>query len=114
MDKYFLESLRVSYTDRDTGEAPRIETIQLLQEVYLEAMNDELTRSPLTFPVTTACFSVVTKEEAESEEWQGYSVGEIKDKEFLQYIAEQNLKYGFINFYCGETSQLSSWKINNL
>lgn len=49
MDKYFLESLRVSYTDRDTGEAPKIETIQLLQRLYLEAMNDELTRSPLTF-----------------------------------------------------------------
>ena len=49
MDKYFLESLRVSYTDRDTGQPPRIETIQLLQGLYLTAMNEELTRSPLTF-----------------------------------------------------------------
>ena len=59
-------------------------------------------------PVTTACFSIVTAEEAKSDEWKGYEVGEIKDKEFLRYIAEQNLQYGFINFYCGETSQLSS------
>ena len=110
MDKYFLESLRTSYTDRDTGKPARIETIQMLQDIYIKAMNSELERSPLTFPVTTACFSVVTAEEAKSEEWKGYEVGEIKDKEFLKYIAEQNLQFGFINFYCGETSQLSSCK----
>ena len=49
MDKYFLESLRTSYVDRDTGEAPKIETIQLLQKIYLESFNEELSRSPLTF-----------------------------------------------------------------
>ena len=67
-----------------------------------------LLNSNIYRPVTTACFSVVTAEEAKSEEWKGYEVGEIKDKEFLKYIAEQNLQFGFINFYCGETSQLSS------
>ena len=67
-----------------------------------------LLNSNIYSPVTTACFSVVTAEEAKSEEWKGYEVGEIKDKEFLKYIAEQNLQFGFINFYCGETSQLSS------
>lgn len=44
----------------------------------------------------------------ESDEWHGFEVNEIKDKEFLRFIAEKNLKYGFINIYCGETSQLSS------
>lgn len=87
---------------------PKIETVQMLQELYLDAMNEELSRSPLTFPVTTSCFSIVTEEEAASDEWKGYSVNEIKDKEFLKFISEKNLKYGFINFYCGETSQLSS------
>lgn len=71
-------------------------------------MNDELERSPLTFPVTTACFSVVTKEEAESDEWKGYEINEPKDKDFVRYIAEKNKKFGFINMYSGETSQLSS------
>lgn len=61
-------------------------------------------------PVTTACFSVTTKEEVESEEWKGFEVNEIKDKEFLKFISEKNMKFGFINIYCGETSQLSSWK----
>ena len=49
MDKYFLESLRSSYTDRETGKPAKIETIQLLQKIYLESFNEELSRSPLTF-----------------------------------------------------------------
>jgi hypothetical protein len=49
MDKYFLESLRTSYTDRETGKPARIETIQMLQDIYIKAMNSELERSPLTF-----------------------------------------------------------------
>lgn len=106
MDKYFLESLVPSYTI--DGKAPEIETIQMLQEIFIDAMNDELSRSHLTFPVTTACFSVVSKEEANSDEWKGFEQNEIKDKEFLKLIAEKNKKFGFINFYCGETSQLSS------
>lgn len=49
MDKYFLESLRPSYTDRDTGKPARLETIQMLQDIYIRSMNSELERSPLTF-----------------------------------------------------------------
>ena len=59
-------------------------------------------------PVTTACFSVVSQEESTSEEWKHLQPNEIKDKEFLRFVAEKNIRYGFINIYCGETSQLSS------
>ena len=71
------------------------DTVKLLQELYLDAMNDEMARTPLTFPVTTACFC--TDED-----------NNLKDKEFAKFIAEKNLKYGFINIYNGKTTNLSS------
>ena len=33
---------------------------------------------------------------------------EIKDEEFLELIAKQNQRFGFINIYCGDSSTLSS------
>lgn len=92
-DKVFLESLCPDY--QVFGKPANIETVQWLQRIFVNVMNDELTRTPLTFPVTTACF-------AKDKE------GNILDKDFLEYISEVNLKYGFINIYCGETSTLSS------
>lgn len=92
-DDYFLENLAKDYIFPD-GKSPNIYTIKIVQRQFIEAMNEELKRSELTFPVTTACFYVKD--------------GEIKDKEFLNYIAEQNLKYGFINIYYGDSSTLSS------
>ena len=38
----------------------------------------------------------------------GDDTREIKDQWFLEKIAKANLKYGFINIYCGESSTLSS------
>lgn len=93
-DKYFLEKLHDDYIFPD-GSSPNIEIVQRLQKMYLEIMNNELHRTPLTFPVTTACFSI-------DEE------NNIKDEEFLRFIAEQNQEYGFINIYCGDSSTLSS------
>ena len=87
-DKPFLEHLCPDY-------GANIETVQMLQELYLDAMNDEMARTPLTFPVTTACFC--TDED-----------NNLKDKEFAKFIAEKNLKYGFINIYNGKTTNLSS------
>lgn len=87
-DDTFLDSLCPDYNARK-------ETVKLLQKIYVDVMNEELARSPITFPVTTACFC---KEED----------GSIKDKEFLNFIAEANLKYGWINIYNGDTSTLSS------
>lgn len=93
-DKYFLEKLHDDYIFPD-GSSPNIEIVQRLQKMYLEIMNNELHRTPLTFPVTTACFSI-------DEE------NNIKDEGFLRLIAEQNQEYGFINIYCGDSSTLSS------
>lgn len=92
-DDSFLTDLVKDYTFPDYG-SPKIETVKAVQKIYIEAMNDELKRSHLTFPVTTAAFYVKD--------------GEIQDKKFLQYIAEQNLEFGFINLYYGDTSTLSS------
>lgn len=93
-DDSFLESLAPEYVFPD-GKAPSIDTIKRLQCLFLDTMNEELKRTPITFPVVTACFSV-------DEE------GTIQDKDFLDKIAEKNLEYGYINLYCGKTSTLSS------
>ena len=58
-------------------------------------MNKELERTPLTFPVTTACFATDKD-------------NKIIDKAFQKEIAEANLSFGFINYYMGKTSTLSS------
>lgn len=92
-DDGFLQELVPHYLI--DGAAPRIETVKRLQAVYLDIMNEELTRAPLTFPVTTACFSVDES-------------GEIQDQEFLKLISEKDAPFGFINIYCGKTSTLSS------
>ena len=71
------------------------EVIQKLQVLYLDIMNREMERKPLTFPVTTACFSIDDNKD-------------IIDHSFLNLISEKNLKFGFINIYCGKSSTLSS------
>lgn len=91
-DSHFLKSLVKDYIFEEGS--PNINTIKQTQKIFIEAMNEELKRTNLTFPITTACFKVED--------------GIIKDEKFLKYIAEQNLEYGFINFYYGSTSTLSS------
>ena len=93
-DKYFLEKLVGDYIFPD-GSSPDIEIIQKIQDIYLDIMNEELRRTPLTFPVTTACFSIDEDKN-------------IKDEDFLRNIAEKNKEFGFINIYCGDSSTLSS------
>lgn len=93
-DNNFLESMCEDYIFID-GSSPNIDIVKRLQKIYLETMNEEMARTPLTFPVTTACFSVDEEKN-------------IKDEEFLAFISEQNQKYGFINIYCGDSSTLSS------
>jgi ribonucleoside-triphosphate reductase (formate) len=93
-DKYFLESLCGDYIFPD-GSTPDIKTVQKIQEIYLDIMNQEMERTPVTFPVTTACFSIDEN-------------NDIRDEEFLDFIAEKNKKFGFINIYCGDTATLSS------
>jgi ribonucleoside-triphosphate reductase len=93
-DKYFLENLTKDYIFPD-GSYPNIEIIQKIQEIYLDIMNSEMKRTPLTYPVTTACFSVDNEKN-------------ILDNEFLKLISEKNKEFGFINMFCGKTSLLSS------
>lgn len=93
-DKFFLKKLCEDYLFPD-GSSPDINIVNKLQETYLDIINTELERTPITYPVTTACFSV-------DEE------NNIKDESFLSFIAEKNKKYGFINIYCGKTSTISA------
>lgn len=93
-DKYFLEKLCEDYIFPD-GSTADLDVVQRLQSIYLDIMNQEMRRTPITFPVTTACFSVDTDKN-------------ILDEEFLSFIAEKNKDFGFINIYCGDSSTLSS------
>lgn len=93
-DRNFLEQYVNNYPNED-GEYPDIEVIEKIQELYLDIMNEELKRTPITFPVTTACFSIDEEKN-------------ILDDKFLNMITEKNQDFGFINFYCGSTATLSS------
>jgi ribonucleoside-triphosphate reductase len=93
-DSIFLEKVCSEYYFPD-GSQPNVKTVQKLQELYIDLMNDTLRKTPVTFPVTTACFAVDENRN-------------IIDKEYLRFISEKNLEFGFINFYAGETSTLSS------
>lgn len=94
-DDNFLDKLCDDYIFPD-GSSPEKDIIKKLQEIYLDIMNSELGRGvPITFPVTTACFSI-------DEE------NNILDEEFLEFISKKNMEFGFINIYCGKSSTLSS------
>ena len=93
-DSVFLTKLCSEYVFPD-GTNPNPVTIQYLQNLFVDIMNDTLTKAPVTFPVTTACFSVDENRK-------------IQDEEFLNFISEKNKKFGFINIYAGKTSTLSS------
>jgi len=93
-DKYFLEKMCSEYIFPD-GSTSSVETVMQLQELYLDLMNDTLKNTAITFPITTACFSVDENKN-------------IQDKDFVKFIAEKNKDFGYINIYCGATSTLSS------
>lgn len=107
-DDYFLDNFINDYYSPIDGKPVDKEIVKFLQDIFIDAMNDELSRNPITFPVTTACFSVITQADLDSGEWDGFELNEAKDKNFVKYIAEKNKKFCFINMYAGETSQLSS------
>lgn len=93
-DDIFLKKLCEEYVFPD-GNNPDIDVVKKLQELFLKILNNELKRTPITFPIVTACFSVD-------------KCNNILDEEFAKFIAKYNKDYGFINIYCGKTSQLSS------
>lgn len=96
-DKNFLEHMISSYQLEIDGEiySATIDNVQKIQDIYLNIMNREMERKPLTFPVTTACFSVDDD-------------NNILDLDFVDFVSKQNLKFGFINIYSGKSSTLSS------
>ena len=93
-DDFFLQKMCSEYHFPD-GTSPNPETVKKLQVMYMDVMNETLDKTPCTFPVTTACFSVNEDRD-------------INDTEFMRLVCEKNLKYGWINFYAGSTSTLSS------
>lgn len=93
-DDYFLDSLIPDYIFPD-GSSPDKDIVKRLQDIYLDVMNETMEVSPITFPVTTACFCVDKDKN-------------ILDKAFLEYISKKNIKWAFINIYMGESSTLSS------
>ena len=96
-DEPFLMQLTPSYEVE--GFTPAVATVQHVQEVFLDVMNSISRRTPLTFPVVTACFSVEKDKEDKRH---------IRDRKFLALLANKNREFGFINIYCGETSTISS------
>lgn len=93
-DDVFLEKLCNDYIFPD-GTNPDKATIKKLQMIYVDLMNETLRNTPVTFPVTTACFSV---DENRS----------ITDKDFMHEIMAKNIEFGFMNIYAGASSTLSS------
>lgn len=100
-DDNFLKSLiteyqwSYDYNGTTFDVTPDIEVVKTMQVMFLDIMNNELQRTPVTFPVTTACFAVDDE-------------NNILDESFLQMISEKNKDFGFINIYSGKTSTLSS------
>lgn len=92
-DDYFLDQMLPGYILDDV--TPSKNTVKQLQNLFLNIMNTELERTPITFPVTTACFVIDDDKN-------------IQDEQFLEMIASKNKKFGFINIYCGKSSTLSS------
>lgn len=96
-DDYFLDNMIEDYRwviGEQEFSADK-EITKKLQILYMDIINEEMSRTPVRFPVTTACFSIDEDKN-------------IQDHEFLKLIAEKNQKYGFINIYTGKSSTLSS------
>lgn len=97
-DDIFLDNLVKDYKfpDDKLGQVtPKKETVKKIQKIFLEVMNTELSRGKITFPVTTACISIDKD-------------NNVNDEDFVQMIAEQNKKFGFINIFCGKSTVISS------
>ena len=93
-DDNFLQKMCGEYTFPD-GSKPNVDSVKKLQVMYMDVMNETLNETPCTFPVTTACFSVDDERN-------------INDMQFMRLVCEKNLKYGWMNYYSGSTSTLSS------
>jgi ribonucleoside-triphosphate reductase len=94
-DDVFLEKLSNDYIHPVKGTPLNIPVVKKIQEIFIDTMNSELQRTPITFPVVSACLS---RDDDHP----------ILDHEFLKFIAKKDEQFGFMNFYIGKTSTLSS------
>ena len=96
-DNNFLDSLIDHYCiiDGDTIYKAKKENVIKLQDIFLEIMNDTMSKRITTFPVLTACISLDDDRN-------------VLDEEFLKKMVNFNNKFCMINFYGGKTSTLSS------
>ncbi len=96
-DHDFLEYLfkDIIYPDDTT---PVIESIEVLQQCYVDWITNEAKRNIFTFPIHTACFHTQIKNKRRL----------ICDTEFLDYISEKNCRSGFFNIYTGDLTSMSS------
>lgn len=93
-DDNFLNQMKDDYLFPD-GTTVDVELVKELQILFMQTMVEELRRTPLTFPVQTACFSVDKD-------------GNLLDEKFAHLIANMNKEFGQINIYCGDSATLSS------
>lgn len=93
-DRNFINQIKDDYLFPD-GTTVDVEILEKLQELFMSIMIEELRRTPVTFPIQTACFSVDAD-------------GNILDEKFAATIAKYNIEFGQINIYCGDSSTLSS------
>lgn len=96
-DSNFLDSLISHYciVDGENIYRAKKENVIKIQDMFLEIMNDTMSRRITTFPVLTACVSLDDERN-------------VLDEEFLKKMVRFNNKYCMINFYGGKTSTLSS------
>lgn len=93
-DDFFLRDLCKDYYFSD-GSNPDIKIVKKLQDILIDIKNNEMERTPITFPVITACF---TRDET----------GGHADKTFQKKIANASVKFAAFEIYTGDTSTLSS------
>ena len=84
-----LEELKGIYTFLKPDTAMKV------QKLYMEVMSEELNRTPITFPVTSAC---ITTDDNRN----------IRDEETLEVVAKYNNKHGWINYFTSKSTVLSS------
>jgi ribonucleoside-triphosphate reductase len=96
-DDNFLDTLLDFYYIEADGEMYFAEKdiVKRLQEIFMEVMNETMSRRITTFPVVTACSSLDENRK-------------LKQRDFLRWVLEADKQYRFVNLYGGATSTLSS------
>jgi len=95
-DREFMKAL-FGHTIYPDESKPDFESIYKLQEMFIVWFNNESQKQSFTFPVLNANMAID----------ESQKIRKPNDMEFVDFIAEQDLPYGALNFYAGETTSLS-------